>query len=228
MGKLSRQSSGNLATRYLAFLEHAFNPANGRFRNFLGYERTWNEAQGSEDCHGRALWALGTVLGRSKDHGLRGAAGRLFEIAVPAALTFGSPRAWAFTLLGIQEYLDSFPGDRDAQSMSSTLTSRLIDIHSGNQSSDWKWFEDVLAYANARLPQSVLIAGRRNSDPRAVNVGLDALDLALQSSKMTRTTVISSLSDRRGFTDRAASKLALISNRLKRQVRSQPVSKPIA
>jgi len=175
LGEVEPPIIGNLATRYLAFLGNAFNPANGRFRNFLSYERTWNEAQGSEDCHGRALWALGTVLGRSKDHGLRGAAGRLFEIAVPATPTFGSPRAWAFTLLGLQEYLSSFPGDRDAQSLSSTLTSRLIDIHTGNQSSDWKWFEDVLAYSNARLPQSVLIAGRRNSDPRAVNVGLDAL-----------------------------------------------------
>ena len=61
---------------------------------------------GSEDCHGRALWALGTVLGRSHDQGLRGAAGRLFEFSFPAVLEFNSPRAWAYTLLGIQEYLD--------------------------------------------------------------------------------------------------------------------------
>jgi hypothetical protein len=175
--------SGNLATRYLAFLGNAFNSVNGRFRNFLSYERTWNEPQGSEDCHGRALWALGTVLGRSKDYGLRGAAGRLFEIAVPASLTFSSPRAWAFALLGLQEYLHSFPGDRDAQSISSKLTSRLIDIHAGNQSSDWRWFEDILAYSNARLPQAVLIAGRRTSDPEAVNVGLDALTWLCKEQK---------------------------------------------
>ncbi|PYV82849.1 MAG: glycosyl transferase family 1 [Acidobacteria bacterium] len=103
-----------LAARYLAFLGYAFNPENGRFRNFLTYERKWTEAAGSEDCHGRTLWALGTVLGRSRNQDLRGAAGRLFETAVPAVLAFSSPRAWAFTLLGIQEYLDSFPGDRDA------------------------------------------------------------------------------------------------------------------
>src|ERR1700730_7917751 len=56
-----------LSFRYLAFLEHAFNPVKGRFRNFLGYDRQWSEAQGSEDCHGRSLWGLGTVLGRSRD-----------------------------------------------------------------------------------------------------------------------------------------------------------------
>ena len=90
---------------YLSFLEHAFNPAKGRFKNFLRYDRRWNEPVGSEDSHGRALWGLGTVLGRSQDQGLRGAAGRLFEFSLPAVLEFSSPRAWAYTLLGIQEYL---------------------------------------------------------------------------------------------------------------------------
>ena len=90
---------------YLSFLEHAFNPAKGRFKNFLRYDRRWNEPVGSEDSHGRALWGLGTVLGRSQDEGLRGAAGRLFEFSVPAVLEFNSPRAWAYALLGIQEYL---------------------------------------------------------------------------------------------------------------------------
>ena len=90
----------DLSSRYLSFLEHAFNPATGRFRNFLGYDRKWNEAVGSEDCHGRALWALGSVLGRSKDDGLRCAAGRLFEFSFSAAMEFTSPRAWAYTLLG--------------------------------------------------------------------------------------------------------------------------------
>ena len=101
----------DLASRYLAFLWLAFEPTSRRFRNCLSYERQWQEPQGSEDSHGRALWGLGTVLGRSKDAGLRGAAGRLFELAIPAAVEFKSPRACAFALLGLQEYLDSFPGE---------------------------------------------------------------------------------------------------------------------
>src|SRR5450432_1227137 len=76
--------------RYLAFLEHAFNPKKKRFRNFLGYDHRWLEDQGSEDSHGRALWALGTLLARSTNHGLRGAAGRLFEFSVPAVVGFHS------------------------------------------------------------------------------------------------------------------------------------------
>jgi glycosyl transferase family 1 len=166
----------DLASRYLAFLGHALDPANGRFRNFLSYARTWSEVQGSEDCHGRALWALGTVLGRSGDQALRGAAGHLFEIAVPAVVAFTSPRAWAFALLGIEEYLNSFPGDREAQEISSALVTRLVELYKANQSPDWGWFEDVLAYSNARLAQAVLTAGRRNADHEMISVGLKALN----------------------------------------------------
>src|SRR6202049_1244938 len=76
----SEGANPDWAFRYLAFLEHAFHPPKKRFRNFLGYDRRWTEEQGSEDSHGRALWALGTALARSTNRGLRGAAGSLFEI----------------------------------------------------------------------------------------------------------------------------------------------------
>ncbi len=175
LGQIGSLATDNLGSRYLAFLGHALNPANGRFRNLLSYARTWDEAQGSEDCHGRALWALGTVLGRSKDQTLRGAAGHLFEIALPAVVAFTSPRAWAFSLMGTEEYLNCFPGDRDAQKMSSLLAARLIELYGRNRSPDWGWFEDVLAYSNARLPQAVLIAGRRTSNHQVMSVGLGAL-----------------------------------------------------
>ncbi len=163
-------------SRYLSFLEHAFDPAQCRFRNFLGYDRQWNEPVGSEDCHGRALWSLGTVLGRSEDQGLRCAAGRLFEFSLPAVLEFTSPRAWAYTLLGIQEYLNSYPGDRDAQKIRSVLSRRLLEMYEAIRSPDWKWFENVLAYGNARLPQAMLLVGSACSDDRMVSAALEALD----------------------------------------------------
>ena len=163
-------------SRYLSFLEHAFDPAQCRFRNFLGYDRQWNEPVGSEDCHGRSLWSLGTVLGRSEDRGLRCAAGRLFEFSLPAVLEFTSPRAWAYTLLGIQEYLNSYPGDRDAQKIRSVLSRRLLEMYEAIRSPDWKWFENVLAYGNARLPQAMLLVGSACSDDRMISAALEALD----------------------------------------------------
>ena len=173
----------DLSFRYLSFLEHAFNPAKSSFRNFLRYSRRWNEAVGSEDCHGRALWGLGTVLGRSTDQGLRRAAGRLFEFSFPAAIEFSSPRAWAYTLLGIQEYLGSYPGDRDAQKVRSVLVGRLLEMYESIRSPDWKWFETILAYGNARLPQALLLVGSACSDDRMVSAGLEALEWLMETQR---------------------------------------------
>jgi glycosyltransferase involved in cell wall biosynthesis len=168
--------SDDLASRYLAFLWLALDPTTKRVRNCLSYERQWQEAEGSEDSHGRAVWALGTVLGRSKDAGWRGAAGRMFELAVPAAIEFKSPRACAFALLGLQEYLDSFPGDRAALNGSDVLANRLLNSYRANRSDDWRWFESGLAYSNARLPQALIRAGMRAANHEMVSTGLEALD----------------------------------------------------
>jgi glycosyltransferase involved in cell wall biosynthesis len=165
-----------LASRYLAFLWLAFNSANGRFRNFLSYQRQWLESQGSEDSHGRALWSLGTAINQTVDEGLRGLAGRLFELAVPAALTFTSPRAWAFSLFGIQEYLDRFPGDRSAQRQRDVFADKLLGIYRATRTPGWSWFEDSLAYSNARLSQALLLAGSRTSDEELLTAGLESLE----------------------------------------------------
>src|ERR1700681_4586448 len=169
--------------RYLAFLKHAFHPEKKRFRNFLGYDRRWMEDQGSEDSHGRALWALGPLLARSENLGLRGAAGRLFEFSLPPALEFSSPRAWAYTLLGIQEYVASYPGDRDAQKARLVLARRLVEMYESIRSPDWKWLENILAYGNARLPQVMLLVGSACSDDRMVSAGLESLDWLLNTQR---------------------------------------------
>jgi glycosyltransferase involved in cell wall biosynthesis len=188
LGQVEKRQGGKVdasteasALCYSAFLENAFNPVKARFKNFLRYDRRWNESIGSEDSHGRALWALGTVLGRSQDHGLRGAAGRLLECSLPAVVEFSSPRAWAYALLGIQEYLTSYPGDRDAQKSRSVLSLRLLEMYESVRRPDWKWFENVLAYGNARLPQALLLVGSDCSDDRMVSAGLESLDWLLET-----------------------------------------------
>jgi glycosyltransferase involved in cell wall biosynthesis len=165
----------SISHHYLAFLWLAFNADTGRFRNFLGYDRRWLENVGSDDSHGRALWSLGEVLGHSRDAGLRGAAGRLFEAAVPATLTFTSPRAWAFCILGMQAYLDWFPGDRAVQAIRNTLANRLLDIYERSHSATWKWFEKSLSYSNARLSQALILAGWRSDNQRMIEAGMDSL-----------------------------------------------------
>src|SRR5256885_6413045 len=118
-------STRTLATTYAAFLNHAFNLKTKRFHNVLGFDRHWLDEQGSEDSHGRALWALGVGVGRSPYRSFQMMAGQLFARALPALSEFSSPRAWAFGLLGIHEYLRRLGGDSQVNQARQTLTARL-------------------------------------------------------------------------------------------------------
>lgn len=165
-----------LAARYLAFVSHAFNPATSRFRNKMSYTRHWLEECGSEDSHARALWALGAVVGRSTDPGRQSLSGHLFQAALPVAVEFTSPRAWAFTLLGIAEYLHAFQGDSLVQSIQTTLSERLLGAHRNVSAPGWNWFETSITYSNARLPQALLAAGRFVNNAEMIARGLESLE----------------------------------------------------
>ena len=174
-GNACNANIAHLSNRYLAFLWLAFDQDKKRFRNFLGYDRKWLEDVGSEDSHGRAIWSLGKVLEHSQDKGLRGAAGRLFEAALPETLNFNSPRTWAFTIIGCQAYLSWFPGDRDVKKIQNDLAYRLMELYKINHSSTWSWFEKSLSYSNARLSQALILAGSNTDDQKMVKVGVDSL-----------------------------------------------------
>ncbi|MFZ1399398.1 MAG: glycosyltransferase family 4 protein [Candidatus Promineifilaceae bacterium] len=173
--ELGNGQSLALASRYLAFIGYAFNGENGRFRNFMNYQRSWLEESGSDDSHGRTLWALGTVLGRSNTPALQSMAGWLFEQALPAILETTSPRAWAFTLIGIHEYLRRFDGDRRANQVRNELARRLLALYQQNRSDEWRWFEAELSYCNAVLSQAMLMCGQWIPDKAMTEAGLESL-----------------------------------------------------
>ncbi|MFO0958031.1 MAG: glycosyltransferase family 4 protein [Isosphaeraceae bacterium] len=164
-----------LATRYAAFLHHAFDVDLHRFRNFMGYDRRWLEAIGSDDSHGRALWALGVCVGRSRRRDLQYLGAQLFEQALPPILESDSPRGWAFALLGIDEYFRRLTGDRRAAQARDALTARLLELFDQHSTDDWPWFEPILSYDNARLPHALIVAGKWSGNDRAVEVGLRSL-----------------------------------------------------
>jgi glycosyltransferase involved in cell wall biosynthesis len=175
-GSVERRTVRALASRYLAFVSHAFHAGSGRFRNFLTYERTWGEARGSEDSHGRALWALGTVVRHANHPGRRSLSGDLFHAALPAMSQLSSPRAWAYALLGIDEYLKVFEGDTSVQAMRGLLTARLLGLYQQASAEEWPWFEDHVTYCNARLPQALIISGTAMARGDLVATGVRALD----------------------------------------------------
>jgi glycosyltransferase involved in cell wall biosynthesis len=160
-----------LASSYLAFLWYAFDANIRRFRNFMSHDRRWLENKGSEDSHARALWAVGTALGHSGNDGFRNLSALLFQRGLDPVTQFSSPRAWAFTLIAIHEYLRAFSGDRAASQTRNLLVARLLDLYRANSSPDWKWFERVATYDNAKLPHALILSG----DPAAVETGLLSL-----------------------------------------------------
>src|SRR5581483_8554934 len=127
---------GAKAATYAAFLNHAFDPKSGRFRNFMSFDRRWLEEVGSEDCQGHALWALGLCVSQAGQGSFQMLAAQLFEQALPVAAEFSSPRAWAFTLIGIDEYLQRFGGDRRTNQIRESLTLRLMQSYADTEKED--------------------------------------------------------------------------------------------
>ncbi len=174
LGYGSPQLAAHAAT-YAAFLNHAFDRKRGRFRNFMGFERHWLEEVGSEDCQGHALWALGLCVSQAGHGSFQMLAAQLFELALPVAAEFASPRAWAFTLIGIDEYLRRFGGDRRASQIREALTTRLMQSYSDTADDNWRWFEEVVSYANAKLPHALILSGRCLNAAPLLETGLKAL-----------------------------------------------------
>ena len=164
-----------VATTSAAFLQHAFDPNARRFHNHLSFDRHWLDDQGSEDCHGRALWALGIGVGRSPFRSFQMMAGQLFASALPVLTEFTSPRAWAFGLIGIHEYLRRLSGDTIVNQSRETLTCRLMDLLQRNAKHDWCWFEEELSYDNAKLAHALIVSGRATGQPQVFERGLHAL-----------------------------------------------------
>ena len=175
IGKPSRKELDLLTTRYLAFLTAALNRDTGRFRNFMSHGRQWLDEIGSEDSHGRALWALGNGTARCRDLKHRRLCAKLFLEGLPAVEAFTSPRAWAFTLLGIHEFLREVLELEEVKTMRALLTQRIMELWLASSSANWLWFEPSVTYDNARLCQALILSGRDTPNPEALEVGLLSL-----------------------------------------------------
>ena len=165
-----------LSTLYLSFLDDAFDADTGRFRNFMSYDRQWLEDIGSEDSHGRAVWALGIVAGWGLNDGQVAVAAKLFIDALPALESFGDSRSIAFPILGMQAYLRRNNDDEEVRALMKVLGDRIRNRFTEYATDDWHWHEDVLTYDNARLPQALMACGRATDDSDMVSLGIEVLE----------------------------------------------------
>ena len=197
----TRGDLAKLATIYIAFLSAALNDGGGRSCNFMSHARSWLAvsgtaatgttatgmiatgtgaiATGSEDSHARALWATGVGAGRSRIDGHRKLSAQLFERGLPLVESFSSPRAWAFTLLGIHEYLRRYTTNPGMNAIRDLLTEKLVTLWRNCATQDWPWFEPSVTYDNARLCQSLILSGQwmPNSElaTEALKIGFQSL-----------------------------------------------------
>ncbi len=170
-----------LSGRYSAFVNYAFNEETKHFRNFMSYDRKWIKNEGSDDCQGRSIWALGTCAGRSKHPNFHMWGAQLFNQIIPSAEKLTSPRAWAFSLLGINEYFKRMSGDTIANQARDILTNRLTKLYDSVATDEWLWFEEILSYDNAIIPRALIVSGRWSGNEKAFDMGLKSLKWLLKT-----------------------------------------------
>ncbi len=160
----------------ISYLYHAYNPKNERLRNFMSFAGEWLDKAGSEDCHGRGVWAAGVASAFGPEIVAREVAFELFHLLLPRLDRFTSPRAWAFALLGITAYLERYSGDLHVQKTGKNLAMRLAERYEKTADEDWRWFETVLSYDNARLSEAMIAASTWCEDERMLRFGLESLE----------------------------------------------------
>jgi hypothetical protein len=146
-----------LARTYLSFLLH-MQKEDGRVHNFLGYNRSFLDEEGSEDSLGRVLWACGYSQDALISDDLRMIAREIFDKSLVWASRFGSLRTHAFTILGLYHYTKAVPQDTNLPLNVTHLAERLSDAYRHESTESWQWFESKLTYANARLPHALFRA----------------------------------------------------------------------
>jgi len=163
-----------LVVTCLAFL-HAAQTPEGRFRNVMSYARSFVDGTESDDCTGRALWALGTTARLSRDEGQRMLARQMFERGLTFATDLG-PRGTALTILGLAAFLDRHPEVGPAAELLARLAARLCRIYRQESSADWRWFEPALTYDNALLPLALWRAHALTGDAESRDVAAETTD----------------------------------------------------
>lgn len=158
-----------------SFIQHCYNADTDSLRNFMAYDRSWLEREGSQDSNGRAIWTFGHSYRFAPLADVRNWGRTWFEQSVDQALTFGSPRAMAFAAIGAALVLEVEPDHVEANELLTQTGAKLFQLLKASTRPDWVWFETVLGYDNPRLPEALMRAGRHAGNAEWIETGADAL-----------------------------------------------------
>jgi hypothetical protein len=170
-----RAEAVRLGRVYLSFLHDAQTP-DGRFHNFMAFDRTWLDESGSEDSFGRALWALGVGVHTAPLESWRSICDDLIANALPVVETLTHIRARAYAALGLSMAYEAAPTARLSLARALRgLGDGLKADYEAARADDWEWFETGLTYDNARLPEAMLRIGMALNDGELIEIGLRTL-----------------------------------------------------
>ena len=164
-----------LAFRYLAFLRYAQRD-DGAFHNFLAFDRRWLDERGSQDCQGRAAAALGTTLGRALLPGLADSAAVLLDRAMPVVERLTAPRAEAYAIMGLCWAVQAGYQVERCSAQVLRMASHLIGLYRATADADWRWFENILTYSNASLPEALMHAFVVSQAEEHLAIALESLE----------------------------------------------------
>ncbi|MCS6874570.1 MAG: glycosyltransferase [Pyrinomonadaceae bacterium] len=170
----------DLARCYLSFVQYAQMP-DGRFHNFMDYSRRFIDDCGSEDTIGRVLWGLGSVVAFSPDEKMQVLAKDIFERTIEK-LDLNYPRAMAYAMCGFYNFLQKYEGAIAVRRLVSEIADVLAEIYQKSYSDDWRWFGEEITYANAKLPQAMLLAYQVTEEERFKHIGLSSLNFLIEQT----------------------------------------------
>ncbi len=160
---------------YLSYIHYMQNP-DGTFRNFLSFKREYLDQVGSEDSFGRAVWALGYLLGNSPNDAYYQAGRMIFFEAMPNFEKLQSIRGMANTIVGICYYLRTNKSDDSMTEILSKLTKRIINQYQKEKNPEWKWFESVLSYDNGIIPLALFHAAEFLKEDVIIETAIETMD----------------------------------------------------
>ncbi|MGB6067039.1 MAG: glycosyltransferase [Desulfomonilaceae bacterium] len=164
-----------LIRTYVSFLNHS-QTATGHFHNFMSYDRRFLDDLGSQDTLGRVLWGLGTVVRWGPKEQLRALAQDMMDKATPRILEIETPRAMAYIIIGFGHLLQRFEGASKFRRVLVQLADDLVGLYKRNRSTDWHWFEEVITYGNAKIPEALLRAYQVTQNEEYLEIALESLD----------------------------------------------------
>ncbi|MCW4023744.1 MAG: glycosyltransferase [Candidatus Bathyarchaeota archaeon] len=172
--------SAHLANVYLAFLQY-MQTSEGKFHNYLSYPRHFLDTDCSDDCLGRTLWSLGCTINSNLPNDLRIVSKELFDESLPQIWNTHSIRGYAFCILGLCHYHQTYPQDSGLKADIEKLADKITKKFSANSKEDWQWFEQTLTYDNAKLPHALIEAYLVVKKPEYLSEGLNSLDFLLKT-----------------------------------------------